>query len=370
MTKSALQYHIDKLKSIDVIKKVGYGTWECVNYSEKEVQKIYEKSLCNTKNDSDFLNLLKNGKGVVNFRKLLKNKNWNRCLFCGDNKFHVHHMVPRNLRGSDNFSNLVPLCAQHHSFVHLNGFDDAMRSKLSDFHKSIKSVDDIFIKSSVRGHAFIYTLRISKFKNWENRESFLKKKKVDYLNSNIANGQGHRIIINGFKVWLFNKKIVIYSPKGKSYFRDSAFESKHGGIRDCFDIIYELESLFKISLRYGKHYHVKVVRQHYADVKNELAKQYDDDKNKLFLFDEKGLWLIIDNSFNLHELETVHSKSAVNDMDGVIRPFFNSLKDRPFTAYDFEQVFKLMNQVAMRQVDTAGNLEKIEKLMKEIVKKL
>ena len=115
-------------------------------------------------------------------------------------KFHVHHMVPRTLRGSDNFSNLVPLCAEHHSFVHLNGFDDVMRSKLSDFHKSIKSVDDIFIKSSVRGHAFIYTLRISKFKNWENRESFLKKKKVDYLNSNIANGQGHRIIINGFKV--------------------------------------------------------------------------------------------------------------------------------------------------------------------------
>jgi nitrogen regulatory protein PII-like uncharacterized protein len=36
----------------------------------------------------------------------------------GDTELHAHHIVPKNSRGSDQFTNLVTLCADCHSRVH------------------------------------------------------------------------------------------------------------------------------------------------------------------------------------------------------------------------------------------------------------
>jgi len=74
---------------------------------------------------------------------------------------------------------------------------------------------------------------------------------------------------------------------------------------------------------FGK-YKFRVARQHYALIKNSLARQYLEDGKKLAVYSGRGLWLLIDNSYNLEELETVHPKTADKD-NGKVQDFFNGL---------------------------------------------
>ena len=71
-----------------------------------------------------------------------------------------------------------------------------------------------------------------------------------------------------------------------------------------------------------------VCRQHYSLVKNAIAKDYLNRKDKLHVWDKDGkLWLLIDNSFNLEELENVHTKTSKDD-NKIVQDDFNSLKER------------------------------------------
>ena len=45
------------------------------------------------------------------------------CYFCGhEDVIHLHHIVPRKCKGEDEESNLLPLCPNHHSLIHLRNF--------------------------------------------------------------------------------------------------------------------------------------------------------------------------------------------------------------------------------------------------------
>lgn len=190
-------------------------------------------------------------------------------------------------------------------------------------------------ENDVRGHAFVYKLYIPKgIKNWDNKEDFfirkgLKYKLVGFNNSTVS------FILNGWKVWLSNNSVTFYVPKWKSYFCDNALGSKSLAINDFVNKVKELESLLMFSLKtvnksQNNGYLFKVSRHHYALVKNSLAKQYDSNGKKLEVYDEKGLWLWIDNSYNLHELETGNDpKSDENNL--FIQNFMNDLKSHPTT---------------------------------------
>jgi hypothetical protein len=68
-------------------------------------------------------------------------------------------------------------------------------------------------------------------------------------------------------------------------------------------------------------------KQHYADVENELAKKYNNEKEKFQVTGNDGkVWLLIDKS-DLDEFEYVHSKRAVSDCDDRVSPFFNDLRE-------------------------------------------
>jgi len=90
-------------------------------------------------------------------------------------------------------------------------------------------------------------------------------------------------------------------------------------------------------------YRFKVARQHYSLMKNSLAKQYNKEGKKLNCYTDKGLWMLIDNSYNLHELETVHSKTGVKDNE-IVQDFFNSLKKNPITTKFILEGFESINK--------------------------
>jgi len=176
----------------------------------------------------------------------------------------------------------------------------------------------------IRGHGFMFTIRIPHLKNWDNRASILKRQGITFKSINKL-GSPQSIMFKGRKILLYSNSIIVYEPA--SYLSDSAQGSRNRAVADLLSLIASLETLLHTSFRIHGDYQFKVSRSHYAMMKNELAKQYDQDGRKLHIYNADGLWFLIDNSFNLHEAETVHPHTSDSDMDKHVRPFFNGLKE-------------------------------------------
>jgi DNA-binding transcriptional ArsR family regulator len=221
-----------------------------------------------------------------------------------------------------------------------------------------------FTQDSIRGHAFTFTLKIpEQLRNWtnENREFFLAKRDIQFINLTTFGG-GQRIIFKGRKVWLTNKSVIIYEKS--SYLAETATDAKSHAIYNFISLIKGLERLLHADFaeHAGRQYSFKVSRQHYALVKNALAKQYDVEDKKLNIYSDKGLWFVIDNSFNLHEAETVHPETADTDSTKV-QNFFNSLKEQPLTT---GFILKVMDGIQQNQLVFAQNMSSHIKVIKDL----
>lgn len=221
-----------------------------------------------------------------------------------------------------------------------------------------KSKNLNFSDKEIRGHAFRFKIKIPKLFNWENRGSFLDKKNIPY--DIINKGYTHRIIFKGCKVWLNTSSIVVYFPEGLSFFGNKAKDTEDRAVSEMIEIMRGLDSMFSTSFKINKHYNIHVFGKHQSNIRNGLARLYNDNNRKLSVFNEDGQWLLIDDSFSLNELETVGCKGrndATKDMDEVVKPFFNSLKERPFTAYDFEKLYDLTSKAVDNQDQYAENIK-------------
>lgn len=181
--------------------------------------------------------------------------------------------------------------------------------------------------NTIRGHGFLFKLDLpNDFRNWNKREEILKDLKIKfdpYFVGGVKRGQ--RITAQKTKVALTNKSIIINFPE--SYIAETPTLARKDAVAKFLRVVKHLERLMRANFsQFGK-YKFKVSRQHYALIKNSLARQYLDNeynKKKLHIYSGRGLWLLIDNSFNLQELEAVHKDTAVKDSTKV-QDFFNGL---------------------------------------------
>lgn len=211
----------------------------------------------------------------------------------------------------------------------------------------------------VRGHAFMFHLKIPKIKNWDKRHEYMNKIGLKYSTlNNLGNGQ--KFNFKGKNVHLKNNSIIIYDKN--SYISLLASDSRSSAVYEYLTIIQALERLFNVKLTIHKNYVFKVSREHYSLVKNCLAKQYDAEGKKLHVYNSKGLWMLIDNSFNLHETETVKTGEAVIDNEG-IQSYLNSHKVTGFkvTPEYILHGFDNLSQVQLREA------EKWQEYAKDIV---
>lgn len=113
----------------------------------------------------------------------------------------------------------------------------------------------------------------------------------------------------------------------ESYIAETPTLARKDAVAKFLRVVRGLERLMRANFsQFGK-YKFRVSRQHYALIKNSLARQYLDNeynKKKLHIYSGRGLWLLIDNSYNLEELEAVHKNTAVKDSTKV-QNFFNGL---------------------------------------------
>jgi len=215
-------------------------------------------------------------------------------------------------------------------------------------------------KNDIRGHGFIISFKLPKIKGW-NKENRIKRYRSHYVNVG-TNNCGERIIIRKHKVHIYPKSIVIYSPKGESYFSHKAKTSKGYALYDLHQILKSVENLFNLSFKFKEGYKFKVSRQHYAQIDNELANQYTREGKKLICSYKGKEWLIVDKSY-VAELETTNKDTSDIDQDDIIQPFFNSLKkhyESTGEAVTIENLMKLFVSMAKSQQETNQNIESLK----------
>ena len=181
--------------------------------------------------------------------------------------------------------------------------------------------------NTIRGHGFLFKLDLpTPFRNWDKREKILKDLKIKY-DPYFVGGvkRGQRITAQKTKIALTDKSILINFPE--SYIAETPKLARKDAVARFLRVVRHLERMMRADFsQFGK-YKFRVSRQHYALIKNSLARQYLDDEynqKKLHIYSGRGLWLLIDNSYNLKELEAVHKDTAVKDSTKV-QDFFNGL---------------------------------------------
>ena len=214
----------------------------------------------------------------------------------------------------------------------------------------------------IRGHAFIWSIKIPRdIRGWKQRKQILSRSNISFKEVGLAGTP--RIFIKNRKVWLGNNTITIYEPK--SFYGDNAIESKKYAVIGLIEVLKALENKLNINL---KPYTFKPSREHYGILRNDLAAQCNRTGEKIYIRDDAGdLWLWVDNSFNLHELETGGIKALPTNLQ--VQNWFNDHKKNDFKVTP-SFVLNTMNGIQQNQLIFAKNMKShiaaIQKLGNEV----
>ena len=105
---------------------------------------------------------------------------------------------------------------------------------------------------------------------------------------------------------------------------------------DCVKQVECLERLLGVSLRVGGDYLLKSRREHNAHTDRLVARESVRDGRKFVVWDDVGVWVRVDCSTGVPELETEAGGSEdriehVRDASRLVREDFNTLKDKGIT---------------------------------------
>jgi len=138
---------------------------------------------------------------------------------------------------------------------------------------------------------------------------------------------GKILRIDDNTIRLYENVIEVYS--GKSFFGDDVGMITSDSFEYWNRFFVRLEHELKVVILKERKQNIRMVNAHYAEVGNELAVNCNERGEKIHVFtrDDGKLWFVIDNSFNLHEAETVHPETAGKDMRDVVMKVFNEYRD-------------------------------------------
>lgn len=210
-----------------------------------------------------------------------------------------------------------------------------------------KSLSDDVLSASKVSHAFRFVVQVPSSDVWKKRKSICESKG---LNVQLKAGIGNVYMcqFQGFKIWLSDKSITIYFPNWKKYYVEQARFGFNYALEDLKCFLNDLGSFIGTDLSFEGIYKFKTSGQHHALIHNSLAKMYNRNKEKLNVYDKNGeLWLVIDNSrresIRMDDIETI-GKTSDRNMDDVVDPFFNQLKETNLMPKDILNMFKLNNE--------------------------
>jgi len=167
--------------------------------------------------------------------------------------------------------------------------------------------------------------------------------------------------IDGNTIRLYKNSIEVYS--GQSFYADTPQKAVYKSIPYWNRLFTRLENDLNIIIIKSRYQNIKLVKLHFAEINNEISKDYEatGDKLRIYAREDGKLAIIIDNSFNLHELETQHPKTAQKDMNRVTKQLQDWRERDPPTN---SQIMSLMNQVLEINKETAASLNCITNFLK------
>jgi hypothetical protein len=169
--------------------------------------------------------------------------------------------------------------------------------------KDSTKYDNYLVKDSTRGHAYIWEVKLRNIpKDWDKRIEVLTNKGINHKIVG-AKLNTPRIKVLGRKVWLCNKVLRIFDKKDESYYGKTAKESRYLSLQQIKLIVGVLESKLGVLIEPSD---ISFKKEHYALIKNDLAIEENRKGNIIRISDDKGEWLIVDDSLEKGgELETI-----------------------------------------------------------------
>ena len=227
-------------------------------------------------------------------------------------------------------------------------------------------------KKEIRGHAFIWKIVFGADFDWKRLlDSSTLKKKYKTQSS----GKVLRVLFQGRKIWLQkNGSATVFEPF--DYFGRNAYESKGLAV---YNLDRLLKSLLKKLNQKNCFYKFTTSRVHYALIKNEVARQFNDRGEKLHVRTEDGTeWLWIDFSKGDGEFEVGNLKEETEEVSVKSQVWYNDHKKTKF-AVTPTFVLNTMNGIQQNQsifdknmkshLDVLGKLgNAVDKLTREVSK--
>ncbi len=221
-------------------------------------------------------------------------------------------------------------------------------------------------KKEIRGHAFIWKIQFEKEFDWKrllDNSSLKKKYKIQ------SNGKVLRILFQGRKIWLQrNGTATIFEPF--DYFGENAYQSKGLAVYNLDKLIKSL--LYKLKQQSNR-YKFTTSRVHYALLKNELARQFNDRGEKLSIKTEDGTeWLWLDFSKGDGEFETGNLKEESEEISKVSQDWWNDHKKTKFKTTptyienNFNTIKELMGESSELQLDLSKKQISTDMLIKQM----
>ena len=172
---------------------------------------------------------------------------------------------------------------------------------------------------------------------------------------------GKSIRIDDNTVRLHRDVIVIYS--NKHFYGSDTWATTAKSIDYWNSFFTKLEWKFKIILVKRDAENIDRVRAEYAQIKNGLAVKCEREAEKIRIRtrEDGKVWFEIDNSFNYKEAETKHRKTAERDMQTIIEPYFNDMRDNEIDLpSDTKTMIKDLAEIAKNMIHGQKNSLLIE----------
>ena len=219
----------------------------------------------------------------------------------------------------------------------------------------------------IRQNGLIVSFFIRSVEKWENRKNILQN--IEYKNIGI-NQSGISLNYKGYKINMYPKKIIIYQPKNKCILETTAQEGFNIAFYAMEEVFISFCTKFNISYLHAGTVKFSINRQHYGKINDKLSNYYaSQGKNIQIKAKDNKVWLISDKSFLPSELETVNPESSIKDMDKVLMPFFNDLREyyiktgETLILSDFLKILAMRaNQDLMYAENIKNHLEAIQEI--------
>lgn len=220
-------------------------------------------------------------------------------------------------------------------------------------------------EDSIRGHAYVWTIDFKHIpKHWDDRIKVLERANINFKLVG-ALRTTPRIKVMGCKVWLCNDNVRIFDKEKASYYGATAEESKLNARIQAFRILRVLENKLNISLSDDR---LQFRKEHYAIVKNDLAKYHNNKGIILRISDEEGEWLLIDDSLEEGgELENV-GKSAYKT-NPKVQDWWNDQKQHDFKVTP-SFILETLNKLSESNINQQEKMNELMLVTKALVQEV